>query len=164
MGSWQVVEIWCARRDSRRINNLDRVRPFATNCDGCLVQQGFPAMARHSSTLSRVWWWAQNWAQSRKGLPGRCKAPQGYDTSHDTKFHVGAGGSLLSCPGGEGDIDGDAFPSVRDSLRASSKTAASAMNQTKNTDFYCSFAYSALASFRMGMSGSASFQSERKSL
>ena len=29
---------------------------------------------------------------------------------------------------------------------------------------YCSFAYSALASFRMGMSGSASFQSVRKSL
>jgi hypothetical protein len=28
---------------------------------------------------------------------------------------------------------------------------------------YCSFAYSALASFRMGMSGSASFQSVRKS-
>lgn len=29
---------------------------------------------------------------------------------------------------------------------------------------YCSFAYSALASFRMGMPGSASFQSVRKSL
>ncbi len=29
---------------------------------------------------------------------------------------------------------------------------------------YCSFAYSALASFRMGMSGSASFQSEIKSV
>ena len=29
---------------------------------------------------------------------------------------------------------------------------------------YCSFAYSALASFRMGMSGSASFQSVKKSL
>jgi hypothetical protein len=29
---------------------------------------------------------------------------------------------------------------------------------------YCSFAYSALASFRMGTSGSASFQSARKSL
>jgi hypothetical protein len=29
---------------------------------------------------------------------------------------------------------------------------------------YCTFAYSALASFRMGMSGSASFQSVRKSL
>jgi len=28
---------------------------------------------------------------------------------------------------------------------------------------YCSFVYSALASFRMGMSGSASFQSMRKS-
>jgi hypothetical protein len=28
---------------------------------------------------------------------------------------------------------------------------------------YCSFAYSALASFRMGMSGSASFQRARKS-
>jgi hypothetical protein len=28
---------------------------------------------------------------------------------------------------------------------------------------YCSFAYSALASFRIGMSGSASFQSVRKS-
>ena len=28
---------------------------------------------------------------------------------------------------------------------------------------YCNFAYSALASFRMGMSGSASFQSVRKS-
>ena len=29
---------------------------------------------------------------------------------------------------------------------------------------YCSFAYSALACFRMGMSGSASFHSVRKSL
>jgi hypothetical protein len=29
---------------------------------------------------------------------------------------------------------------------------------------YCSFAYSALACFRMGMSGSASFQRVRKSL
>jgi hypothetical protein len=29
---------------------------------------------------------------------------------------------------------------------------------------YCSFAYSALASFRMGMSGSASFQKVRKFL
>jgi serine/threonine protein kinase len=29
---------------------------------------------------------------------------------------------------------------------------------------YCSFSYSALACFRMGMSGSASFQSVRKSL
>jgi hypothetical protein len=29
---------------------------------------------------------------------------------------------------------------------------------------YCSLAYSVLASFRMGMSGSASFQSVRKSL
>jgi len=29
---------------------------------------------------------------------------------------------------------------------------------------YCSFAYSALASLKMGMSGSASFQSVRKSL
>jgi hypothetical protein len=32
------------------------------------------------------------------------------------------------------------------------------------TDSYWSFAYSALASFRMGMSGSASFQRVRKSL
>ena len=32
------------------------------------------------------------------------------------------------------------------------------------TEGYCSFAYSALASFRMGMSGSASFQRVRKSL
>jgi hypothetical protein len=31
------------------------------------------------------------------------------------------------------------------------------------TEHYCNFAYSALACFRMGMSGSASFQSERKS-
>jgi hypothetical protein len=31
-------------------------------------------------------------------------------------------------------------------------------------DGYCSFAYSALACFRMGMSGAASFQSVRKSL
>ena len=33
-----------------------------------------------------------------------------------------------------------------------------------HTGCYCSFAYSALACFRMGMSGSASFQSVRKSL
>ena len=32
------------------------------------------------------------------------------------------------------------------------------------TTAYCSFAYSALACFRMGMSGSASFQRVRKSL
>ena len=33
-----------------------------------------------------------------------------------------------------------------------------------NSNRYCSFAYSALASFRMGMSASASFHSARKSL
>ena len=33
-----------------------------------------------------------------------------------------------------------------------------------NSNRYCNFAYSALASFRMGMSGSASFHNARKSL
>jgi hypothetical protein len=33
----------------------------------------------------------------------------------------------------------------------------------KSRGHYCSFAYSALACFRMGMSGSASFQIVRKS-
>ena len=35
--------------------------------------------------------------------------------------------------------------------------------QKTNPSPYCNFAYSALACFRMGMSGSASFQSVRKS-
>jgi len=42
--------------------------------------------------------------------------------------------------------------------KANSKGRRSALSA------YSSFAYSALASFRMGMSGSASFQSVRKSL
>src|SRR5271157_4019369 len=48
-------------------------------------------------------------------------------------------------------------------VSASNRTAASAINQRKNPDFYCSFEYSAFACFRMGTSGSASFQSVRKS-
>ena len=36
--------------------------------------------------------------------------------------------------------------------------------RSRQRDAYCSFAYSALACFRMGMSESASFQRVRKSL
>jgi|HubBroStandDraft_1064217.scaffolds.fasta_scaffold78228_2 hypothetical protein len=36
--------------------------------------------------------------------------------------------------------------------------------RTTTQSHYCNFAYSTLASFRMGMSGSASFQSVKKSL
>ena len=46
-------------------------------------------------------------------------------------------------------------------------TSASRVNECKRliaSVDYCNFAYSALACFRMGMSGSASFQSMRKSL
>jgi hypothetical protein len=51
-------------------------------------------------------------------------------------------------------------------VRASNKTAASAAKPKKNKRprLHCSLAYSALACFRMGMSGSASFQRVRKSL
>jgi hypothetical protein len=45
-----------------------------------------------------------------------------------------------------------------DSLRAPNKTSNPAASFR-----YCSFAYSALASFRMGMSGSASFHSAKNS-
>jgi hypothetical protein len=53
------------RRTCRTKNQ--QLRRTATNCDGLLqmpLQQGFPAMPRHSVALGRVWWWAQNWAQS----------------------------------------------------------------------------------------------------
>ena len=45
------------------INDLDRVLRIVMECDRYLVQQGFPAIRRHSVTLGKVWWWAQNWAQ-----------------------------------------------------------------------------------------------------
>jgi hypothetical protein len=41
-------------------------------------------------------------------------------------------------------------------------TASNVEVLVSSTGGYCSFAYSALASFRMGMSGSASFQRVRK--
>jgi len=46
---------------------------MVTECYRCLVHKGFPATARHSVALSRVWWWAQNWAQLKCGR-ARCKA------------------------------------------------------------------------------------------
>jgi hypothetical protein len=36
------------------------------DCHRFLVQQSFPAVPRHSVALGRVWWWAQNWAQSSR--------------------------------------------------------------------------------------------------
>jgi len=42
-------------------------------------------------------------------------------------------------------------------------STAVAQGSGRRTRGYCSFAYSALASFRMGMSGSASFQRVKKS-
>jgi hypothetical protein len=76
-------------------------------------------MQRQSITLSRVWWWAQNWAQSRRGLPdvsGHRARREGYDTSHDTKFHAGdagagAGPRVVRQRGGL--VAADAFPLLR---------------------------------------------------
>jgi hypothetical protein len=57
------------------------------------------------------------------------------------------------------------FPkSVRHDLEALTKPHLSLQMTRARSAGYCSFAYSALACFRMGMSGSASFQSVRKSL
>ena len=49
-------------------------------------------------------------------------------------------------------------------MRRACSTLATSRPQRCGARTYCSFAYSALASFRTGMSGSASFQSVRKSL
>src|SRR5881398_539061 len=51
---------------ARRTNNLDHVLRNVTECPRCYAQQVFPPIWRHSVTLGKVWWWAQNWAQSRR--------------------------------------------------------------------------------------------------
>jgi hypothetical protein len=94
------------------------------NCYKCLVQQGFPAMRRQSIALGRVWWRAQNWAQSRKCPPGHCKAPAGL--RHKSRRNKPRGrltwrpsrpaiqpGPVLSCPAARAQVAGDAFPPVR---------------------------------------------------
>ena len=51
------------------------------------------------------------------------------------------------------------FTTIKDFYCAGNR----AMEGSEAHPCYCSFAYSALASFRMGMSGSASFQRAKKS-
>ena len=54
--------------------------------------------------------------------------------------------------------------SVKNSPLGESLSCIETLEMLGSPGGYCSFAYSALAFFRMGMSGSASFQSVRKSL
>ena len=54
-------------------------------------------------------------------------------------------------------------PSMSD-VAWSHQLSATIKRRGRTSPLYCSFAYSALACFRMGMSGSASFQIVRKSL
>src|SRR2546422_7473394 len=67
---------WSRRLDARETNNLHRVRPTVMECAGIHIQQCFPAIRRHSVTLDKVWWLAQNWAQSRedRNIPSRPRA------------------------------------------------------------------------------------------
>jgi prepilin-type N-terminal cleavage/methylation domain-containing protein len=65
---------------------------------------------------------------------------------------------------------GNGFPSlltqigtVGVAVRFRNTYSARSHLRTQVSNSYCSFAYSALACFRMGISGSASFQSDRKS-
>jgi hypothetical protein len=64
----------------REFNNLHGLLRIATKCYRSLVQQGFPAILEHSVTLGRVWWWAQNWAQSLRcsvsPTKGRSSSPR----------------------------------------------------------------------------------------
>jgi len=49
---------------ARRINNLHGISLSDTNC---YQVTGFLSLAltdRHSVAIGKVWWWAQNWAQS----------------------------------------------------------------------------------------------------
>ena len=63
-------------------------------------------------------------------------------------------------------VAGKFSTSLYDSLLFEQSTGYAVMRSSsrKFRTRYCSFMYSTLASFRMGMSGSASFQSVRKSL
>jgi hypothetical protein len=52
----ELPTFWFVAVAARRTNDLDRLRRVVRECHRCLVQQGFPAMLRHSVTLGRVWW------------------------------------------------------------------------------------------------------------
>jgi hypothetical protein len=49
---------------ARKINNLAGIIPNGTECYRASVYAGSRELLYHSVTLGRVWWWAQNWAQS----------------------------------------------------------------------------------------------------
>src|SRR5881628_2956518 len=61
---FELPTFWFVAIAAPRISELHRALPLATECHRCRVQQGFPEVSKHSVTLGRVWWWAQNWAHS----------------------------------------------------------------------------------------------------
>jgi hypothetical protein len=55
---------------ARRINKLHQVRWNATDCYKCIHRRWLSGLIHYSVAISRVRWWAQNWAQPpgvRKG-------------------------------------------------------------------------------------------------
>jgi hypothetical protein len=51
-------------RPARTINNLREFQWTSTKLDKLRAAKAFPASASLSIKHRRVWWWAQNWAQS----------------------------------------------------------------------------------------------------
>jgi Phage integrase family len=49
---------------ARRINKLHQVRWNATDCYKCIHRRWLSGLIHYSVAISRVRWWAQNWAQS----------------------------------------------------------------------------------------------------
>ena len=56
---------WSRRLVARKINKLHGMRLITTECYNRNVQLEVPENRRYSVALSRVRWWAQNWAQSQ---------------------------------------------------------------------------------------------------
>src|SRR5712664_1358584 len=60
---------------ARRINKLDGRRRIATECYKCSAGLGLVVSRRQPVALGRVWWWAQNRAQSLSVRGGRVVRP-----------------------------------------------------------------------------------------
>ncbi len=137
---------------ARRINDLHGALQIATECHRCLVQQDFPAIPRHSVALGRVWWWAQNWAQSNRDPRGDVFWDGRVTTQTTTQRLRPPSGSPLSCPAGGHPRDGDvlASSSTHKKINKISPVIHSPLtlqrdrSHTCPTRFHCSFSYSAL--------------------
>ena len=66
---------------ARRINELDGASRIATEYYKCNAELRLAVSRRQRVALSRVWWWAQNWAQPPGALiePELSSTEQGYE-------------------------------------------------------------------------------------